>query len=159
MKKLSAILLMLAFFSASAFAQGPPKPLNHDHHEKIESMRIAFITDKVEISSDQAKVFWPIYNEMQDEMKSVREDFKKLMKAWRKEDLKDSEAKKLLEDKFKIEQKKLDIEKKYHSKFLSVLSPVQVGKLYLAEEQFKRELISKMRDRDHDRNRERGRSR
>ena len=51
-------------------------------------------------------------------------------------------------------QKELDLQKEYNSKFKAVLPIKKVAKLYVAEEQFKMELLNKLKDKD--RNRDRG---
>ena len=41
-----------------------------DRHEKIEQLKITFITRELNLSSDEAQKFWPIYNEMSDKLKN-----------------------------------------------------------------------------------------
>ncbi|MOA32901.1 hypothetical protein D3C78_1541570 [compost metagenome] len=46
---------------------------------------------------------------------------------------------------FSVKQRELDLERKYYDKFKKVLSMKKVAKFYMAEEQFKRELIKRLR--------------
>lgn len=91
--------------------------------EKIESMRVAFITNKIDLSADEAKTLWPIYNEYQSEMQKLRE----------KNDLSDIDR----------QEAELGIKKHYNDKFNKVI-PGKLKDFYNADKEFKRMLIEKM---------------
>ncbi|MBT5858885.1 MAG: hypothetical protein HOH88_03360 [Flavobacteriales bacterium] len=115
--------------------------------EKIESQKIAFITNQLDLTSEEAQVFWPVYNEFSKEMKSLHNEKKENSKEIRKniENMSDSEIAKVLEKIFVIEQKELDVKKKYNLKFQKILSTQKVAKLYRAEREFKKELLNRIR--------------
>ena len=115
--------------------------------EKIESQKIAFITNQIDLTSEEAQVFWPVYNEFSKEMKSLHNEKKENSKEIRKniENMSDSEIAKVLEKIFVIEQKELDVKKKYNLKFQKILSTQKVAKLYRAEREFKKELLNRIR--------------
>jgi len=109
--------------------------------EEQKAKRIAFITSRLELTPDESKAFWPIFEQRNDE---IRETIKPLRKANRKgkkhvEEMSDDEVKSLLENIFKIRQLELDIQKKYHNKLLKVLPPRKLAKLYHIEKRFKQE--------------------
>ncbi|MGF1926294.1 MAG: hypothetical protein ACQUHE_19130, partial [Bacteroidia bacterium] len=60
-------LLLFTLLSGNAFAQGP-----RFDNEKIEAAKIAFFTQKLGLSPEEAKVFWPIYNDYQREQIAFR---------------------------------------------------------------------------------------
>jgi Spy/CpxP family protein refolding chaperone len=63
MKKLmmmTAAVLMATFFTTPIFAQGPPAD-GGDKGEKIEALRIAFITQELQLTPQEAQKFWPVY--------------------------------------------------------------------------------------------------
>ncbi|MBT6808769.1 MAG: hypothetical protein HOA52_04710 [Flavobacteriales bacterium] len=115
--------------------------------EKIESQKIAFITNQLDLTSEEAQVFWPVYNEFSKEMKSLHNEKKENSKEIRKniENMSDSEIAKVLEKIFVIEQKELDVKKKYNLKFQKILSTQKVAKLYRSEREFKKELLNRIR--------------
>ena len=115
--------------------------------EKIESQKIAFITNQLDLTSEEAQVFWPVYNEFSKEIKSLHNEKKENSKEIRKniENMSDSEIAKVLEKIFVIEQKELDVKKKYNLKFQKILSTQKVAKLYRAEREFKKELLNRIR--------------
>ena len=46
---------------------------NQDRNERIEATRIAFITERLNLSSKEATVFWPVYNEFSNQLKKIRQ--------------------------------------------------------------------------------------
>ncbi len=120
--------------------------------EEIESMKIAFFTSKLDLSPEEAKVFWPIYNDMQSEQSNLRKERVQKMISFKKVDeidnLSDAQVQNLITGEFDFKQKELNLEKKYYNKFRSVLSIKTVGKYYRAQEGFKRELLNKYRSRN-----------
>lgn len=141
MKKLYIIAILILSFAQFADAQ-------EKRREEIESFRIAYFTRQLELSSEDAKKFWPVYNEMQIEMQKIHKERKARNQAARenKDDLSDAEIEKLINEQFALRQKELDIEKKYHDKFKSVLTMKQLARYYRAQEGFKRELLRKLQD-------------
>jgi len=119
--------------------------------EEIESLKIAFFTKKLDLSPDEAKVFWPIYNDMQEEQNAIRKERFQKMISFRKtaeiDNLTDAQIQSLITSEFDFRQRDLNIEKKYYNKFKAVLPIKIIGKYYRAQEAFKRELLNRFRDR------------
>ncbi|MFK7900347.1 MAG: hypothetical protein AB8B61_06285 [Cyclobacteriaceae bacterium] len=141
MKKTTTILL-LAILPTMMWAQGPKHRNLKESREKIETAKIGFLTSKLNLTSEQAQVFWPVYNEYSKK----RFDLKKTMmqqgvkKAGDEKTEKDWSQK--LELISKLRRQELDLEDKYKDEFLKVLSPKQVVKLFKAEKEF----LSVLRD-------------
>jgi len=149
MKKATLIIATLLFSSASFLAQGQAGEQEHPNKEKIKSMKIAFITEKLNLTSEEAQQFWPVYNEYE----SKRDELRKEKKMDRKEgktntNPSDEEIKKQIENRFETRQKELDLDKEYDTKFQTVLPIKKVGELYSAREAFKRELLRKLKNHD-----------
>ena len=118
--------------------------------EEIESYKIAFYTQKLDLSPEQAKVFWPIYNDMQSEQAALRKERYQKMISFRKvneiDNLSDSQVQSLITSEFDFRQRDLNLEKKYYNKLKAVLPIKVVGKYYRAQEAFKRELLNRFKD-------------
>lgn len=129
--------------------EGPPFG---EKREQIESMKIAFLTRKLELTPDEAKVFWPVYDQYQDELFKLRESHRKQMKAVRDDEggLSDKESEKLVDDMIAFRQQELDILKKYHVQFKKTLPVSKVARLYRAEEDFKRDLLKRLQEKRED---------
>jgi len=119
--------------------------------EEIESLKIAFFTKKLDLSPEDAKVFWPIYNDMQAEQNALRKERFQKMISFRKvteiDNLSDAQIQSLITSEFDFRQRDLNIEKKYYNKFKAVLPIKIIGKYYRAQEAFKRELLNRFKDR------------
>lgn len=117
--------------------------------EEIESLKIAFFTQKLNLSPEEAKVFWPIYNDMQKERNALRKERMQKMISYRKtteiDNLTDAQVQSLITSEFDFKQRDLNLDKKYYNKLKSQLPIKVVGKFYRAQEGFKRELLNKFR--------------
>ncbi|KLT65869.1 hypothetical protein [Pedobacter sp. BMA] len=139
MKNLLFVALIL-LLPATLLAQRPKA-------EEIESLKIAYFTQKLDLSPDEAKVFWPIYNSMQAEQDALRKERMQKMISFRKtteiDDLTDAQVQSLIISEFDFKQRDLNLDKKYYNKLKSGLPIKVVGKFYRAQEGFKRELLNR----------------
>jgi len=120
--------------------------------EKMQSIKIAFITQKLALTTEEAQKFWPIYNEMESEMDVIQGKKRELMKENKGNDnLSENEYKKIISSMISFEEQELAIRKKYSEKFLSVLPAKKVFELEKADREFRREMLSKMRENKGDR--------
>jgi hypothetical protein len=120
------------------------------NREKMEAQRVAYITQQLNLTPEEAKVFWPIYNEYDAKRHELRKSFND-KSDFKKEDidkLTEKEATQILDNQIIEAQKFLDLRKEYHAKFKSVLPAVKVLKLYDAERSFQKMLMDKLHD-DH----------
>ena len=161
MKKL--LILIIVCINVNAFAQHRP-PGGGDRNrpqrpsrEQVETMKIGFLTQRLNLDSEEAKVFWPVYTKYQDELEALRKSRRdNLGNPKRLEDLPDKEVEKAVDSELGFRQSELDLLKKYHGQFKQVLPIKKVAMLYRAEEDFKRELLERLKenrqDMKHDRN-------
>lgn len=118
--------------------------------EQIMNNKIAFFTAELGLTLEEAQVFWPVYNAYWDAINKSHRETRNLLKELSRVD-KDGKsdsatiAKKLQQyvDSYEKEGK---IFKEYYDKFLTVLSPEKVVKLYLAEERFRDKMIEMIKE-------------
>lgn len=138
------IIAMLFLVPVVTMAQRPG-----ERNNEIESYKIAYLTQKLDLSPEEAKVFWPIYNDWQREQATLSKERVQKMIRFRKiteiEEMSDTEIQTLIVNDFSYKQRELNLEKKYYMKLSSSLPIKIVGKFYRAQEAFKRELLSKYR--------------
>ena len=118
-----------------------------DQHKNVEAQRIAFITQELNLTPDEAKVFWPVYNEYDVKRHELKKSFKNTGNS-KKQDidkLTEKEASQILDNQIIEAQKFLDLRKEYHAKFKAVLPAVKVLQLYDAEREFQKILMEKLR--------------
>jgi hypothetical protein len=116
--------------------------------DKVEAMKVGFITNKLELTAKEAQTFWPLYNEYNSKLEKLRKtkksDFDELKNKG--ENLTDKELESFMNEIFATKQKELDLQKEYYEKYAKALSVKKVALLYQAENQFKRELLRKIKE-------------
>lgn len=148
---LTTLFFTLFICTGIAFAQERGDMPDKDKKENIEAMKIAFITQKLDLTPQEAQQFWPVYNQYSDKTKELRKKRRQDNREARKnfDELSDKEIEQVVNNDMIYRQKELDLQKEYHEKFKAVLPIKKVAKLYAAEDQFKVVLINKLKDRDH----------
>ncbi|NML19468.1 hypothetical protein HHL16_01220 [Pseudoflavitalea sp. G-6-1-2] len=122
MKQILSILTLLLFLSAAAFAQDSAKKKTDKMREpgqRVEALKIAFITRKLDLSTEEAQKFWPIYNKYSAELRKVRQD-----------------ARLNKEAEIETEEKVLNIRKRYNIEFTKALPADKVNAFFKAEKEF-----------------------
>lgn len=133
--KLHSAIALMALLSNSILAQQNKNGLRK---EKIESQRIAFITHHLDLSPDEAKNFWPVYNQYRHGLKQIRLEKKRaISQNGSEENVSEKSMEENLVKDFELQQKNLDLKKLYYSRFKEVLPVKKVVKLYKVERKFK----------------------
>jgi hypothetical protein len=145
-RKIMIIAAILVFGAANAFANNETK---EDWKEKIQSEKIAFLTMEIELTPQEAQVFWPVYNEINEEKDQAMYEvikyyweMSKAIEAGKSE----KEIKTLLDKYLEAQEKQRKIDEDAAEKYKKVLSTTKVAKLYIGEEKFRRQHIRKLRD-------------
>lgn len=151
MKKFFAFAVTFIMVGTACFAQDKRNDhKRHDNWEAIKAEKIGFITSKLDLSVEEAQAFWPVYNAYMKEISSANR--KVSHNLWSLKAKKDE----VIPDKEMVERinayvaAKIDADavfEKYSKEFLTVLPAEKVGRLYLAEEQFNRNMVNKLVDR------------
>ena len=81
-------------------------------------MKIAYITRKLDLSTEEAQKFWPAYNEYMKEIRAARQSYK------------------IDKDEIRLEENILNIRKKYSVDFTKALSPAKVNLFFRSEKEF-----------------------
>src|SRR5690554_2163531 len=116
MKKIITLLslLMITVFGALAQQEEPEAPqLDPKAQERINNLRIAYLTEKLSLTTEQAEKFWPIYREFAEHRKT---ELLKLRDAQKEIDPKNPDPekqKKVVELGLTVKQNILNLEKDY----------------------------------------------
>jgi len=148
MNKKLKILAPLLFLMATISVSSQEK----QDWEKIKSLKVAFITEKLDLTPKEAQSFWPLYNEHQskkegffrEERYEIGSDIKNL------DAFSDSQASELLIRMQKLEEEKYRAEKSYIEKISKTISAKKTILLMRSEEEFKRHLIRQYRQKRGD---------
>lgn len=150
--KTRIIILTLTLLGAlQSYAQPDDKP-KQDKEEYIKTQKIAFISTQLELTTEEAEKFWPVYNEYDAKMEAIRDEKKGYMKELKTiNDLSDEKAYELTEKILDADVREANLRKEYLSKFADVIGKKKAAKVFYAEEKFKRELLKEIRDHEpHD---------
>ncbi len=151
---IKAFAIILTLSSFSLIAQPPQAGRHHseEYKEKIRSMRIAYLTERLSLSTEEAQKFWPVYNEYHDELNELRkEKWRYKMQDIDIAELSEKEAAEFAENEIRKIEKTAELKRKYHEKYLEILPVKKVAILYEAEKEFNRKLFREMRRRQRER--------
>ena len=121
------LLVLILFTGSISFAKA--QDLREKRTEKIQALKIAFITQKLELTSDEAQRFWPVYNRYETDIKQVMMDNKG-----------DADA-------IDSEEKILSVKKRYKSEFYKVIGQPKTNTLFNAEREFRGVLMRHLKNR------------
>ncbi len=125
MKKFVLITTLALFFIARIQAQ---------NGERLQALKIAWLTQKLDLTPEEAQRFWPVYNKYTSEIKAVRQEGAE----------KNSTV-------IEVEDKVLAVRKKYNGEFLKVLSPEKVNTFFRLEVDFNKIVQRELQERRMDR--------
>jgi Spy/CpxP family protein refolding chaperone len=115
--------------------------------ERLHSLKIAFLTDKLDLKPDQAQKFWPVHNEYEKQLRDFQEKRRDILMGIRKGELTDDQIEENIKQSFDIEEKTVKLKREYHNKFSSILDVHQLAELYVAEQEFQRRVIKELHKR------------
>lgn len=147
MKKTVTIVMLL--FSLISLAQGGR--LLREKKEQIKAMKVAYITNELALTPDEAAKFWPLYNAFEEKQHEIR---KQKLKGYLDrvdnesfDSVSEKEAATLLAQMESTEDELYQAKKKFIASLKGVISPLKILKLKKAEEGFNRKLLQQYRDR------------
>ncbi len=132
-------------FGFSLFAQSGK--LSEDKRKEFEAQKVAFFTQEMDLTPEEATKFWPLYNEMQQKIRVENDKIRDLTcRKDKKEvpEVTEQQALKNLEIMLSAEQAVRDIKKEYIEKWTKALSAQTVGMMIEAEQKFHHQLWKKM---------------
>jgi hypothetical protein len=148
MKRKIFVFTILAIFCAmniSAQSAG---------RERLDAYKIAFFTKRLNLTSQEAEKFWPVYNEYQDGKNRIQLERQELNRNFNQNELNMSERE-LSEAGDRLvglAVREAALAQEFHNKIKTILSPVKVLRLYQAENQYRLQLLNELRQRNQVRN-------
>ncbi len=149
MKKYKIITLLIFLISTTTFAQGGKlRERFQQKKEQVKSLKVAYITEELKLTSSEAEKFWPLYNAFEEKQMTLRKDKLKnyLDRAENADDLSEKEAATLINQMESTEEELHQLRKKFVASLKGVLPSVKILKLKKAEDEFNRKLLQQYRD-------------
>lgn len=127
------------------------KTFRQVNSDEIQMQKIAFYTQELQLTTDEAQKFWPLYNEYWDACVRARAKTMNSLRALNKASSQESSAsnqeiEKLTEEylqNFKVES---ELPAQYFERFKSILPIKKAARIFHVEEKFRRVLIKQFRN-------------
>ena len=131
------IMLMFPFLRSSA--QNP-------NLEKLNDYKIGFFTKKLNLTSEEAEKFWPVYNDYQSQRNSIQIDKLKLNRNFNQNEssLSNSQLEEIGDKYVDCLVRESTLAVSFHKKLKEVLPPAKVIMYYQAENQYKIQLLNEL---------------
>jgi hypothetical protein len=125
MKKLFIGLMILwsCLISIVTYAQVPSEKPSPQQEERIRSIYIAFITQQLSLTADEAQKFWPIHNQYDADARAIGREADVLVR----------------------EEKLLQIKRKYQPSFVKILGAERANTFFEKDAEFKKRLLEKLK--------------
>lgn len=125
---------------------------------EIQSRKIAFFTKQLKLTSEEAKVFWPVYYKCDDEKTAARKETRKsawaLHKAVKEGNVSDEEIKSLADTYYENLDREASLQKLHYYEYLKVLPVKKAAMVRMVEERFMNDLLSQWKRQPGPANRE-----
>lgn len=95
------------------------------------------------VSEEKQEAFKKLLKEYHESQRAIKDNFKS---NFSKDNLSDADAKKTLEQSFELGQQLLDNRKLYADKFLKILTPQQVLKLFSQEKKMREKMMERRKE-------------
>ena len=132
------LILVMTFSFSTGFGQGKTS------FERIKALKMAYITEKIDLTDEEETVFWQvydefelkIYNECRKKLKEIRKQYSKSIDTLTKE-----EAINVLREVYKIEHLAVNFEEERDKALLINIPAKKILKIHHAEYHFNKEMV------------------
>ncbi len=148
MKKL-IVFTSFILFTFSVFAQRGQGKGRGEGWEEFRAQKVTFMTDKLELTPEEAQVFWPHYNEYDKQRMEFHKKKREVEKdVWDNlNNYTDKELEVSYQTITKLHDDEHELFKKYHQKFFEILPPKKALAIDYIEHQFRSFMFREYRKR------------
>lgn len=132
-------LVSLMFMAQVASAQN-----DGNGRQKIEAAKIGMITNRLNLTTDQAPQFWAVYNEYNAKKQELNRRVRQLNNAPNRSGANEVQLVNGLREVNATKQKLADLDEEYMGRFLKVITPAQLTELYKTEQEFNKMLLNRL---------------
>ena len=126
MKKFILYLsLIFTVFSATAQTDDAATTMqNPKKEEKIKALYVAYITQQLALTADEAQKFWPVHSQYEAELKNVNVNNS---------------------NEIDRQQAVLNVKKKYQGNFIKILGSERSNNFYRQDAEFRKKLVERLK--------------
>lgn len=107
-------------------------------HERIQALKVGFITEKVALTPSESEKFWPLYNQYWSEKRELARKKRDLFIKGQRGEYENTDLVAFV----RLDEDELALTKKWIEKFKTILEDKKIVKFFFAEEDFKRFLMT-----------------
>jgi hypothetical protein len=144
MKKVLQLILIALITVNITYAQ-PER--GRERMARIHAAKMAYLTDRLQLTAKQSGDFVPLYNEYEAELKTIRKSYFKKYKGIDPAESDDATAREYIDDNLDYQQEVIGLKRKYNDRFMKVISAQQLTDLYKAEREFRQILKKRLEER------------
>ncbi|MBX2814996.1 MAG: hypothetical protein KTR24_03325 [Saprospiraceae bacterium] len=132
----------MVFFMTVVFASMRAQQDRTALENRIEAQRIAFITERVDLTVEEAQSFWPVYNRFRDREKELNRE---KLPPKRIPLLSEEEAQRHLDKILETEQALVDLRETFVADLREILTAQKIMRFWQSERAFKERLVQMLR--------------
>lgn len=144
-KKVSLILIFFLFLFGSQGTQAQDSRL-----DAIKTKRIAFLTERLSLTPEEARPFWPVYNEYNEKRDEQSKAHRQRWAGKEVSEMSKEEAGRYAEDQVRYLEQSAATKREYFEKLKRILPLQKIALLYEAERDFNKMLFQEARRRGRD---------
>jgi septal ring factor EnvC (AmiA/AmiB activator) len=147
MKRAAFILAALMILSTSVVhAQNP-------NRERLNAYRIAFFTQKLNLTPKEAEKFWPVYNDYQERKNNIQQERTQMNRTFNQNagSMTDKELTDLGDKYIGLEVQEAVLSQGFYNNMKEILPPAKIFRYYQAENQYKLLLLNELQNRRQER--------
>ncbi len=156
MKNIFLNTLLILLTAAPTFAQTRDhKDVNKaEQKEKIKAYHTAFLTEQLEMTTDESMIFWAAHNELDNALEAIRKEKKQLRKETKETD---SQSKKDLEKRVirmsELQVLEIELNRDFILSCFDILDPSRALKISKIEKTFRNRVKERLSRGDNSRQR------
>ena len=143
MKRTAILLIFMSIGWIQLYAQKVDKATK----QKIETARIGLITERLNLTPEQAEKFWPLYKEFIQERNQLKSQYNDAKGKLDPQTATEEQKKALLDLGLKLKERSVGLERDYSDRMLKIISAEQIISLRKAEEDFRRMILNQIQRR------------
>lgn len=141
------LLLALMLITVISFSQRPKG--FQQGRERIEVVKSTFLSRQMKLTPEEARLFWPVYDQYQETVRGLEEDRRKAMQrmAGGLEGMNNEEINAMIDARINHAETALSARKKMIAELREFLEPKRIAIFLRAENQFNKQLQERIMDR------------
>jgi Spy/CpxP family protein refolding chaperone len=141
------ILITLLSLASIQMAAQPDELPEEKRREKIDALKRAYISDKLDLTVAEAEKFWPVYNEYDKKKSEVKKSINKTYKAIKAGGKSEQDVKQSIDYLTTKRKEEADLDAAFLKDCLPILGADKVIKLAGLPKEFQKELVQKIKER------------